>query len=129
MHTTETRARAYEKVRARRLKWFSENGPCRLCLSANDLQMHHVDPMEKEGHSIWSWSKQRRDSELKKCLVLCQKCHSGIHYPRKMAHATSSTYAFGCRCEECIEWNRKRATSWRAKLKDKKIKANTNLPE
>ena len=117
MHTEETRARAYEKVRARRLKWFAENGPCALCLSAIDLQMHHVDPSNKEGHSIWSWSDQRRTSELEKCVVLCQSCHSSLHWPKKMIHGAISTYENGCRCEPCVATNRARQKLARDKKK------------
>ena len=33
----------------------------------------------KKDHKIWSWSKQRREAEIKKCVVLCRKCHVKAH--------------------------------------------------
>jgi hypothetical protein len=72
----------YQRVaKKRRQQWFEDNGPCRQCGSTNDLQLDHVDVFTKVSHSVWSWSKQRRDEELKKCQVLCKDCHdkkSGI---------------------------------------------------
>ena len=68
-----------EWLQARRQAWFDENGPCRCCGSDVDLEMHHLDPEQKESHSIWSWSKERRDAETAKCIVLCKICHRSYH--------------------------------------------------
>jgi hypothetical protein len=62
-------------VAQRRALWLEENGPCVLCGSSSDLQVDHVDPETKVNHSVWSWSKLRRDQELSKCRVLCEPCH------------------------------------------------------
>lgn len=42
------------------------------------LQLHHLNPEEKDSHKIWSWSQKRREAEIAKCIVLCWPCH--IHY-------------------------------------------------
>lgn len=69
--------RAYQRewIAKRRTAWFKENGPCSECGSNKKLELHHVDPTQKVANSIWSWSKQRRDEETKKCVVLCYDCH------------------------------------------------------
>lgn len=74
-HTVETQKRAYEKVKQRRIDWFHENGPCKECGSWENLELDHVNPEEKESHSIWSWREDRRLAELSKCQVLCYECH------------------------------------------------------
>lgn len=62
-------------VQNRRLEWLKENGPCVDCGGIENLQVDHVDPTQKITHRIWSWSKERRDKELLKCLVRCKECH------------------------------------------------------
>lgn len=74
-HTTESRTRAYNKLKQRREDWFKQNGPCRICSSWSDLQLDHVDPSQKENHKVWSWSEERRINELSKCQALCRNCH------------------------------------------------------
>ena len=65
--------------KTRREKWLSENGPCRKCGSSLNLEVHHINPAEKDSHRIWSWAEPRRTAELAKCEVLCRKCHHDIH--------------------------------------------------
>lgn len=63
-------------LKRRREQWLQENGPCANCGFWGDLQVDHIDGNEKVSHRVWSWSKVRRDEELKKCQVLCRFCHS-----------------------------------------------------
>lgn len=58
---------------------------CEKCGSAHDLTFHHVDPSKKYinvGDFAWKqrrtyiWSLKR---EMKKCELLCWKCHAAIH--------------------------------------------------
>jgi len=69
--------REYQKLwlAKRRQLWFSENGPCVVCDSREELQLDHVDPATKIEHRVWSWSQKRREKELAKCRVLCKDCH------------------------------------------------------
>ena len=74
------RKREYQRTwkRERRLAWIAEQGgKCMKCGNVNmiELEVDHVDPCEKVEHRIWSWSRERREEELKKCQVLCKKCH------------------------------------------------------
>lgn len=64
-----------EWVAARRAEWFAENGPCIDCGAWDDLQVDHVDPEQKIAHRIWSWSSERREAELAKCVVRCRTDH------------------------------------------------------
>lgn len=68
--------RTYQRERQARLRaeWFAGK-QCYRCGSTEKLQLDHRDPGLKVGHSIWSWSRQRREEELAKCQVLCDPCH------------------------------------------------------
>jgi len=122
-HTPETRKRALEKVLQRRVDWLDANGPCVLCGSSDDLEVDHLDPTVKDSHRIWSWSLERRTAELKKCQVLCSKCHKQKTREQRresMKHGTESMYRFGpCRCELCLvgrnEYKRQQRARRRAK--------------
>jgi hypothetical protein len=70
--------KAYQRkwVAKRRSEWLLQHGPCIQCGSWHKLQVDHIDPSTKVSHSIWSWTKKRREEELAKCQVLCCDCHS-----------------------------------------------------
>lgn len=64
-------------------------GYCSLCgygknLSA--LTFHHTNPRKKsfklDIRSLSNRKQSRIDSEIKKCILLCQNCHSEIHNPQ-----------------------------------------------
>ncbi len=61
-------------VAARRKDYFLGK-LCAKCGSTERLELDHIDPETKVHHAIWSWSKERRDKEAKKCQVLCHDCH------------------------------------------------------
>lgn len=69
---------AYQRERQRRVRdaWFMENGPCVDCGSEENLELDHVDPSTKESHKVWSWSKERRERELMKCVARCSTCNT-----------------------------------------------------
>lgn len=50
-------------------------GGCVRCAGTEKLQFDHIDPKTKSCHKIWTWSKARRDIELAKCQLLCERCH------------------------------------------------------
>lgn len=76
----QRREYAREWVAARRRAFFA-NKACTDCGCTTRLQLHHLDPAQKEGHVIWSWSAARREREIAKCVVLCARCHSKRHSP------------------------------------------------
>lgn len=59
----------------RRYDWLAENGPCVMCGSTIQLEVDHINPLEKVSHKVWSWTKVKREEELSKCQVLCKFCH------------------------------------------------------
>lgn len=61
-------------IAARRAAFFKGKRCC-ICGSRTRLELDHKDPGTKVSHSIWSWSEKRRHEELKKCQVLCHRCH------------------------------------------------------
>lgn len=68
--------REYQRnwVAQRRDEYFQDKS-CVRCGNHNELELDHIDPNTKVSHSIWSWSKERREKELAKCQVLCHTCH------------------------------------------------------
>lgn len=90
----------------RRLKWISENGPCAVCGSWEQLEIDHINSEDKKVpiSSLWSCSIVRRETELSKCQVLCLRHHieKSVSERTKIAqHSTNSMYSAGCRCIEC----------------------------
>lgn len=83
-------------------------GQCVECQSRDDLQFDHKDRLTK-GFTIaklWSVNEQRFWEEIKKCQLLCLKCHiikSALEQGKKPArgtHGTLSSYRY-CRCDKC----------------------------
>jgi 5-methylcytosine-specific restriction endonuclease McrA len=68
--------REYQKewIAKRRNEYFA-NKVCAICGANNNLELDHINSEEKETHRIWSWCKEKRDKELKKCQILCEQCH------------------------------------------------------
>jgi len=60
-------------MKQRRADWFK--GKICSCGSTDTLEIHHPDPEKKVSHKVWSWAKEKRDTELSKCIVLCEDCH------------------------------------------------------
>lgn len=96
-----------EWMKRRREQWLNENGPCVLCNSKDDLECHHLDPLSKLSHRIWSWSDSKRLKELEKCRVLCGACHkkeTARYRVMAVKHGTTTKYKnHRCRCNRCIE--------------------------
>lgn len=97
----------------RRKEWFDINGPCSKCSSWENLEVDHIDPLNKIAHKIWQWSKERREEELAKCQVLCKVCHrqktSTLQhelFTKPIQHGTFNGYTTKkCRCDECRKAN------------------------
>lgn len=77
-YTGEKKKEYSKKWIAKRRHDFFRDKKCAECSSEENLELHHTDPNEKESHNIWSWSEQRRNEELKKCIIMCKKCHRKI---------------------------------------------------
>lgn len=62
-------------------------GKCALCgykKNIQALEMHHIDPTEKEftfsnTKEYHNWEELSK--EMKKCILLCANCHREVHYP------------------------------------------------
>lgn len=107
-------------VQSRRRAWLAKNGPCQQCGSSKDMMAHHTDPDTKIEHRVWSWSKKRMEKELKKCIVLCRKCHGRAHRPVP-EHGTDSRYTsrdpdVRCRCNLCRKAHAEAAAAYRKRL-------------
>lgn len=77
---------------------------------AGPLEVDHVDPSKKWTHRIWSYCKAKRDAELAKCQILCQKHHmektvASIIKMRTASHGTQEGYnKWHCRCDACMKF-------------------------
>jgi 5-methylcytosine-specific restriction endonuclease McrA len=56
--------------------WLVAHGPC-PCGSKRNLHIDHINPKDKKikVQQLWAVSEKKRQAELKKCQVLCKKCH------------------------------------------------------
>jgi len=106
-----------EWMRARRNSFLAGQA-CKNCGSTEKLEIDHIVPSQKTSHNIWSWKKERREEELKKCQILCHSCHveksltDGTRPERK--HGTSG-YRRGCRCDVCRTEKVKQVNEYRWK--------------
>ncbi len=122
MGYTGDKKREYDKqwMAKRRRSWIAIHGPCQHCDSFLALEVDHIDPKKKSMHpsAIWSRAKKIRERELKKCQVLCKKCHkkktiAELTHPLK--HGTRTGYTKGCRCDKCREAAVTAVQVWRKK--------------
>lgn len=103
---------------AKRRSEFMADKRCLLCGSRDNLEVHHRDKSVKVDHKVWSWSREKRDTELKKCDVLCHSCHAMTHKPervRPVVHGTRSGYKKGCRCDACRDHQINRVANWKSR--------------
>jgi 5-methylcytosine-specific restriction endonuclease McrA len=113
---TKEEQREYMRVwiAKRRSDYFYDKH-CVRCGSTEKLELDHVDPAQKIEHRIWSWTKVRRESEIAKCQVLCQTCHSQKSIEQlpitsgiiPYRHGTSRMYRRGCKCGLCKLWKKR----------------------
>lgn len=101
--------REYQRlyVARKRAEWFRGKS-CAYCGSEDNLELHHLDPEQKEEHRIWSWSKERIEKETAKCVVACNDCHkkrTNEQRDKPIVHGTRTAYdgKHKCRCERCVE--------------------------
>jgi 5-methylcytosine-specific restriction endonuclease McrA len=73
-----------EWVKARRMAWINEHGPCKKCGSKESLEVDHIDPKLKtvDPAKLWALAldNPKRVNELKNCQVLCYDCHKEKTY-------------------------------------------------
>lgn len=108
--------RAFQRdwMRQRRVEYLADK-TCEVCGGNDRLELHHRDPSQKLAHVVWSWNTGRREAELAKCEVLCQRCHQRIHQRVRLILATqrnpcgtNASYHRGCRCFACTEAHARR---------------------
>lgn len=75
-----------QKQRDYQRKWYAarrekylDGKTCEWCGSDEYLEIHHLNPEEKDSHRIFSWSDERIRKELAKCIILCRTCHFHAH--------------------------------------------------
>lgn len=112
MSYTGDQKREYSRlwIKERRRLFFSDKF-CSLCGSFYSLELHHNDPKKKVSHKIFSWSKERRNEEIRKCSIVCRLCHEAISICERrssigMDHGSRWMYKTKkCRCFLCRRWN------------------------
>lgn len=101
-------------------------GKCNKCCSTDSLEIDHKDRVKKTlpTNKFLSVNKILVLKELKKCQLLCNKCHktkSILESGKKVAkgnHGTTSSYRY-CKCELCKEANRNYIRSYRGSVAER----------
>lgn len=108
-------------IKKNRQDWIDSQGAACFSCGRKDLpfEVDHIDPKTKVSHRIWSWSRERRETELVKCQLLCVKCHwekTGSENATGRNHGTT-LYGEGCRCETCVRITNEKKRARRAARK------------
>lgn len=97
------RARFKEKSNKIKNYWIEQmGGKCCKCGSKEDLVFHHIDPNTKSfnlGNS-WTYSPKKVEAEVKKCILICKKCHKELHKGENLTWGTRIKKVM------CIETNK-----------------------
>jgi hypothetical protein len=97
-----------KKIREEAIKRFGSI--CARCGDTNGpFEFDHIDPKQKEIEigDLWKYGEEKRESELKKCQLLCNPCHR-----EKTCEDNGWLYSVGvhglpgshkhCKCDECL---------------------------
>jgi len=118
--------------RARRLEFINLlGGACAVCGSKDNLHFDHINPKKKEFRISKNWDAPKAVmlKELKKCQLLCNKCHrdksfKNQEFGRESKHGTLWRYKnYNCRCDKCrkavSDYNRRRRIELLNTINDK----------
>ena len=90
-------------------------GKCIDCGTTDELEFDHKDSKTKaiDMARVWSYSRERFETELAKCVLRCKSCHitkSRQFDWRTVEHGGGVSGKRGCKCEPCLkrkaEYNR-----------------------
>lgn len=98
---------------AKRRKLFIQKfgGCCKMCGSTVKLEFHHRKRESNRDHrGMFSWRTARLVREVKKCDLLCKKCHGVVTAKERgyntAPHGSLTSYTnYGCRCKICRKAN------------------------
>lgn len=99
------------KWKAKRRADFFRGKKCVVCGSTERLELDHINRENKKDHKIWTWREERRNEEIRKCQVLCKKCHiqkTNREKGEHLKHGTVGMYKsrqYRCRCLPCKRAN------------------------
>lgn len=124
---TKKQLERYHTLRANFIKKLG--GKCVLCKSTEKLEIDHIDAKTKKVNvaKIFNLSEKRIWEEIKKCQILCRKCHMNKSItekgkrPAKGTHGTLSAYKY-CRCLLCKQAKAKWFREYRKKKKQNEEK-------
>ena len=90
-------------------------GKCSECGSVESLHFHHLKDKKFSVAKGSSFSDERWNEEINKCVLLCEECHDSEHY-KERTHGTITMYTHGkCRCDECKSCGREYSKIYRAR--------------
>lgn len=106
-------------------------GRCVGCGSKENLELDHVNPKNKSFtiSSKMSYAYKKVLAEVKKCQLLCGKCHKLKNKKDngEAKHGSISMYRHHrCRCESCVKIWRLNCVKWKLSSKNKKILGSSN---
>lgn len=85
-------------------------GKCLVCGSTEQLEFDHINRSEKLASigKMWTASKEKFETELAKCQLLCRDCHTDKGLTAgditRSEHGSRARYdRYGCRCRPCTD--------------------------
>lgn len=103
----EYQLKRYHRIRQEAIKWLG--GKCKICGSDQNLEIDHIDRNTKEIDLGTFWGSTKPYwKELKKCQILCEKCHKKKSDSEMIVHGSITRYRKGCRCDKCIVHKKER---------------------
>ena len=109
----------------------SLGGRCVVCGTNQELEFDHKTPVNKTFSisRLWNVKKEKYIKEIRKCQLLCKKCHikktreeRGQKNARE-THGTLSSYRY-CKCKLCKDANNKYMREYKRRVRSKTVTAS-----
>jgi hypothetical protein len=103
-------------------------GKCARCPATEELEIDHADPSSKKiniAKRLSGLAKAKLDGEIKKCQLLCDRCHNKKSLEEQggpSKHGTCGMYVnHRCRCRPCKDANNESSRKSKKRRKEREL--------